>query len=125
MAGRGRLACRKEMTATMRPPRLLCFCCSLLAAEAVLASGPAGIKLDGTLGGSAAALAGPTYSITQNLGKLSGGNLFFSFQYFNVATGETALFTTTSAGINNIISRVTGGFGSTIDGTLSLQAASG
>jgi filamentous hemagglutinin family protein len=61
----------------------------------------------------------------QNLGKLSGGNLFFSFQYFNVATGETALFTTTSAGINNVISRVTGGYASTIDGTIELQAAAG
>ena len=100
---------------------------SLLALEAPPghASGPAGIKLDGTLGPSAAALAGPTYNITQSLGKLSGGNLFFSFQYFNVATGETALFATTSAGINNVISRVTGGYASTIDGTIELQAASG
>ncbi len=97
----------------------------LIASNSVYASGPAGIKLDGTLGPSAAALAGPTYNITQNLGKLSGGNLFFSFEYFNVATGETALFTTTSTGINNVISRVTGGYASTIDGTLALQAASG
>jgi filamentous hemagglutinin family protein len=89
------------------------------------AAGPAGIKLDGTLGPSAAALAGPMYAITQNLGKLSGGNLYFSFQYFNVATGETALFSTTSAGINNVISRVTGGYASTIDGTIELQAAAG
>src|ERR1700691_2774568 len=96
---------------------------SLLALDAPpsYASGPAGIKLDGTLGPSAAALVGPTYNITQNLGKLSGGNLFFSFQYFNVATGETALFTTSSAGIANVISRVTGGYASSIDGTIRLQ----
>ena len=56
---------------------------------------------------------------------MNGGNLFFSFQYFNVATGETALFSTTSAGINNVISRVTGGYASTIDGTIALLAASG
>jgi len=97
----------------------------LIASSSGYAAGPAGIKLDGSLGPSAAVLAGPTYNITQNLGKLSGGNLFFSFQYFNVATGETALFTTTSAGINNVISRVTGGYASTIDGTIELQAASG
>jgi filamentous hemagglutinin family protein len=97
----------------------------LLGSGMAVAAGPAGIKLDGTLGPSAAALAGPTYAITQNLGKLSGGNLYFSFQYFNVATGETALFSTTSAGINNVISRVTGGYASTIDGTIALQAASG
>jgi filamentous hemagglutinin family protein len=112
----------------MRAPcgqKALSYLCLALAAGHVCASGPAGIKLDGTLGPSAAVLAGPMYNITQNLGKLSGGNLFFSFQYFNVATGETALFTTTSAGINNVISRVTGGYGSTIDGTIQLQAASG
>jgi len=89
------------------------------------AAGPAGIKLDGTLGPSAAALVGPNYSITQNMGKLSGGNLFFSFQYFNVATNEIATFYTTSTGINNVISRVTGGFASTIDGEISLVAAYG
>src|ERR1700730_12340420 len=87
---------------------LLELCLALEAAQS-RASVPAGIKLDGTLGPSAAALAGPPYPPTQNLGNLSGGNLFFSFQYFNLATGETALFTTTSAGINNVISRVTGG----------------
>src|SRR3984885_8259835 len=99
--------------------------CLALQAPQSRAAGPAGIKLDGTLGPSAAALAGPMYAITQNLGKLAGGNLYFSFQYFNVATGETALFSTTSAGINNVISRVTGGYASTIDGTIALQAASG
>src|SRR6202034_257624 len=99
--------------------------CLALQAPQSGAAGRAGIKLDGTLGPSAAALAGPMYAITQNLGKLAGGNLYFSFQYFNVATGETALFSTTSAGINNVISRVTGGYASTIDGTIRLEAASG
>jgi filamentous hemagglutinin family protein len=109
-------------TRAYRPDLILI---GLIASSSGHAAGPAGIKLDGTLGPSAAALAGPTYNITQSLGKLSGGNLFFSFQYFNVATGETALFATTSAGINNVISRVTGGYASNIDGTIALQAASG
>jgi filamentous hemagglutinin family protein len=99
--------------------------CLVAVSVTAHSAGPAGIKLDGTLGGPAAALAGPNYNITQSLGRLSGGNLFFSFQYFNVATGETALFTTSSAGINNVISRVTGGYASSIDGTIRLQAASG
>ncbi len=99
--------------------------CLTLVSAAANSAGPAGIKLDGTLGGTAAALTGPNYNITQSLGRLSGGNLFFSFQYFNVATGETALFTTSSAGIANVISRVTGGYASSIDGTIRLQAASG
>src|ERR1700728_118799 len=96
-----------------------------LAMAIASAGGPAGVRLDGTLGGMAVALAGPAYYITQNLGTLAGGNLFFTFQYFNIATGQTALFTTTSAGIGNVISRVSGGYASTIDGTISLQAASG
>jgi filamentous hemagglutinin family protein len=95
--------------------------CATLA----FAAGPAGVKLDGTLGGSTATLTGPTYNITQSLGQLAGGNLFFSFQYFNIATSETARFSTTSAGINNVISRVTGGYASTIDGQIELVAASG
>jgi cytochrome c peroxidase len=63
--------------------------------------------------------------ITCHQGVNVGGNLFHSFQYFSVAVGETALFTTTTPGINNVISRVTGGYPSFIDGTIRLQAASG
>jgi filamentous hemagglutinin family protein len=99
--------------------------CAALAVGVASAAGPTGVKLDGTLGGSAATLAGPAYNITQSLGKLAGGNLFFSFQYFNIGTGQKALFTTTSPGIGNVISRVTGGYASTIDGTISLQATFG
>ncbi len=89
------------------------------------AAAPGGVKLDGTLGGSAATLSGPTFNITQNLGSLAGGNLFFSFQYFNVGTGQAALFTTTSPGISNVISRVTGGSASSIDGIIALLPATG
>ena len=98
---------------------------TVLMAGAAFAVGPPGIKLDGTLGSSAAVLAGPKYNISQSMGRLAGSNLFYSFQYFNVATGETALFSLTSPGINNVISRVTGGYASTIDGTISLVAPSG
>jgi len=101
------------------------FFAAMFGCSASFAAGPAGIKLDGTLGGAAQVLSGPNYNIAQSLGKLSGGNLFFSFQYFNVATNEIAQFSTTSPGINNVISRVTGGFASTIDGTISLTAAHG
>jgi filamentous hemagglutinin family protein len=107
-------------------PVALALACGLGAcATPAWAAGPAGVKLDGTLGGSAAVLSGPVYNITQSLGQLAGGNLFFSFQYFNIATNQTARFTTTSAGINNVISRVTGGYASSIDGEIALSAASG
>jgi filamentous hemagglutinin family protein len=98
---------------------------TLLVAAGADAAAPKGIRLDGSIGAPAQVLPGPIYNITQGLGKLAGDNLFFSFQYFNVGTGETALYTTTSPGINNVISRVTGGYTSTIDGTISLHAASG
>lgn len=106
------------------PGCLLAFALTLSSATAT-AAGPNGVRLDGSLGGSASTLTGPVFNISQGLGKLSGGNLFFSFQYFNIGTGQTALFSTTSSGIENVISRVTGPYASSIDGTIQLNAASG
>ncbi|MBK7003274.1 MAG: filamentous hemagglutinin N-terminal domain-containing protein [Rhodoferax sp.] len=83
------------------------------------------IKTDGSVGPAAQTLVGPKYTIPQTLGQLAGSNLFHSFQTFNINTGESANFTTSTTGINNIISRVTGGSASSINGTLSLTAASG
>ena len=46
-------------------------------------------------------------------------NLFYSFSQFNISNGDTALFQCTACPtINNVISRVTGGNASTIQGTL-------
>src|SRR2546422_8246296 len=93
------------------------------------APGAAQIVLDGTTGPPQQILPGPnsTFTIGANLGTLSNpgkpSNLFHSFQTFNLAKGERALFTVGSVPlppgtqINNVISRVTGG-ASTIDGTI-------
>ena len=67
--------------------------------------------------GSAHALSGPAFLIGPELGKLSGNNLFHSFSTFNLATGESATFTGPST-LANIVGRVTGGSGSSIDGTI-------
>ena len=75
------------------------------------------VVLDGSLG-SAGSVAGPDYAITDGLGETWGDNLFHSFSIFNIDTGETANFSG-PANISNIITRVTGGELSTIDGALS------
>ncbi|RYF43784.1 MAG: filamentous hemagglutinin N-terminal domain-containing protein [Comamonadaceae bacterium] len=82
------------------------------------------VRTDGSLG-AARSLSGPTYSITESLGRRAGNNLFHSFQTFRVGSGETALFSTSTPTIANVIGRVTGGEVSTIDGTIRLQAAAG
>lgn len=86
---------------------------------------PAQIRTDGSLGRPAQALAGPGFLIPETLGHLAGGNLFHSFQSFNLAPGESARFTTATPGIAHVIGRVTGGTASVIQGRIALQAASG
>lgn len=74
------------------------------------------VTLDGTLG-RAGALPGPDYAITADLGRQVGGNLFHSFQTFSIQRSESATFSGPPS-VSNIISRVTGGQVSTIDGAL-------
>lgn len=68
--------------------------------------------------GNSASLSGPDYVIEAGMGTQKGTNLFHSFKTFDIATGETATFTETGAtgSISNIISRITGGSASSIDG---------
>jgi filamentous hemagglutinin family protein len=63
------------------------------------------------------------YLITPELGAQRGGNLFHSFLRFGIASGETASFTGPDPiegpqSVSHVISRVTGGTRSEIDGTL-------
>ncbi len=76
----------------------------------------ADIATDGSVG-PATGLGGPDFRIGSELGTTSGSNLFHSFRVFDVHTGESATFTG-PASIANVISRVTGGRMSTIDGHL-------
>ena len=88
--------------------------CFLLAAG--LETGRAQVVLDGKFGTSGA-LAGPNYNITAGMGATRGNNLFQSFSQFSLKSGDVATFTG-PASIQNILSRVTGGSPSSIDGTI-------
>jgi filamentous hemagglutinin family protein len=82
--------------------------------------GVADITLDGSLGGPRGPLSGSDYVIRADMGQQVDTNLFHSFGEFNLFNGQSATFTGEGAtgAINNILSRVTGGAGSTIDGLL-------
>jgi filamentous hemagglutinin family protein len=76
------------------------------------------IVLDGTLSGYAGQeLQGPDFAIEANLGEKMGNNLFHSFETFNINHNESATFYGPTS-IENIISRVTGGQASYINGLL-------
>jgi filamentous hemagglutinin family protein len=74
------------------------------------------VTLDGTLGHSGA-LPGPDYLIGADLGRQAGGNLFHSFRDFNLNSHESATFSGPNS-VTNILSRVTGGNPSQIDGLI-------
>ncbi len=81
------------------------------------------ITLDGSLGGLSEPLAGPEFQIGANLGRQVGSNLFHSFGVFDVNAGESATFNDVgaTASVENILSRITGGGASTIDGRLATR----
>ncbi len=72
------------------------------------------VNTDGSVG-PATQLNGPNFQIGEALGTRVGDNLFHSFSQFNINAQESATFTGDSA-IQNVISRVTGGNVSVIDG---------
>jgi filamentous hemagglutinin family protein len=98
-------------------------CCALLSSyfffttwfSVSLAQVPTHITPDGTLD-TRVTQTGRVHTIMG--GTLRGSNLFHSFNRFDVGTGDTASFTSMRTGIENILSRVTGGQQSIIDGRL-------
>ncbi|MGD9732136.1 MAG: filamentous hemagglutinin N-terminal domain-containing protein [Desulfamplus sp.] len=95
--------------------------CLSLIFTLILSASPAllyaEISTDGSFG-AAQNLTGPDYAIPETLGTVKGSNLFHSFDKFSIKTEESATFTGSDS-IKNVISRVTGGEKSEIDGTLS------
>jgi filamentous hemagglutinin family protein len=110
-----------------RPPALWSRCLwALLLSSALLlgvlrGSSKAQITLDGSLG-LRGPLQGPNYRISAELGQIRGSNLFHSFGEFNVSPGGSATFAGPTT-IANIVSRVTGGQPSSIDGVLRSEIA--
>jgi len=94
--------------------KLKSSCIILLSINSLSAN--AEVTLDGTLG-RGGALPGPDYFIGADLGRHKGGNLFHSFQGFNLNSFESATFSGPNS-VSNIISRVTGGNPSQIDGLI-------
>jgi len=93
----------------MKSPTVLTTALLILALRA-----PAQISTDGTLGQSIN-LPGPNFQITPDLGQQHGPNLFHSFYNFNLSSHQSATFSGPSS-VQNILSRVTGGNPSHIDG---------
>ena len=94
--------------------RWICRVCGLVAAAGA-GSVHAGVVTDGTVG-PRVRLDGD-FEIGADLGRRAGRNLFHSFERFSLETGERATFSGPDE-IRNVISRVTGGARSEIDGTL-------
>ena len=77
-----------------------------------------GLATDGTVGPKQS-LSGPHVDIPQSLGTTVGKNVFHSFSQFNVNQGQTVTFQENAPNtLDNVISRVTGGNRSDINGTL-------
>jgi filamentous hemagglutinin family protein len=107
------------------PPKVslaLVAACSLSAGVPRVAAAQ-NISIDGRFSPAQTLNAvGGNYPIGANLGKQVGSNLFHSFEKFGLVKGETAAFTG-PATINNVISRVTGGSRSDIDGKIQSNIA--
>jgi len=76
------------------------------------------VTFDGTVG-TPGTLSGPDFQINADRGRQVGSNLFHSFSQFNLSNAESATFNGTPD-ITNVISRVTGGSVSSINGNLNV-----
>jgi filamentous hemagglutinin family protein len=99
---------------------VICFTVSGLLSLCVNRAVAQSITLDGTLG-TPETLTGSNYIIPQSAGQAVGNNLFHSFGQFNLNSNEAAIFQS-NPNIQNILSRVTGGNQSVIDGLIRTQS---
>ncbi len=100
--------------------RLRLRSCALAAALLLAGRAHAQVVRDGSVGRSGTvAKVNNNFNIPVSDGTLRGQNLFHSFSRFDLASGESAVFTG-PATIHNIFGRVTGGQ-SNIDGTIACR----
>ncbi len=92
---------------------LLAWLSSLPAIAVVVTDGTVGPALN-------ISVVANRYNLPEALGTRMGSNLFHSFNTFSIESGRTANFAG-SAGIDNVISRITGSDSSQIDGVLQSQ----
>jgi len=110
----------------MRRAGIAC-CFALVGLAGLAAAHPAAAQIatDGTVGPQVS-LPGANEQVPADLGEYHGGNLFHSFDEFHVQTGGSATFVpsatdsrgVTLGAVDHLISRVTGGDPSSVDGLL-------
>jgi filamentous hemagglutinin family protein len=107
----------------LRHRRVLLAALALAGGLLPPATGRAQITLDGSMvPGTAGPLTGPGFVIPSAVGRTVGSNLFHSFGQFSLQAGQSATFTG-PASIGNVISRVTGGQLSSINGLIDTRTA--
>lgn len=101
-------------------PQALVLPIVMAIAGAVSFGASAQVVTDGSVG-AAVEIAGPDRRISADLGARSGPNLLHSFEQFDIPAGESATFEG-GADVRAIVSRVTGGQPSAIDGRIVSEA---
>ncbi len=114
----------KVLRRRMRRSSLAAIAAIPLIAASAMSQAASNITADASLGTSVAApvaiTGGMRYDISS--GTVAGSNQFHSFENLSVGTGDVARFNG-PVGIANVISRVTGGSVSAIDGTIASTIA--
>lgn len=96
---------------------------SVLGLLACQAAVRAVVTTDGSLG-ARSSFSGNNVTLPASLGRQKGGNLFHSFDQFDVPDGGSVTFAG-PASVKNVLARVTGGQISHIDGNLVSSIAGG
>jgi filamentous hemagglutinin family protein len=83
------------------------------------------VVFDGSVGSlPAGTTRSGDFEISEADGQLSGNNLFQSFQTLNVNSGESATFSHSTTGVQNIIGRVSGSTATQIQGNVAVRQQS-